>query len=277
MKTAVIGGGYSGYCAVKALRELAPDMGILVIDRVRTPYDKSRYNDWLAGGDDKDFFLFDKDFIAENKLEVINDEVVRVNFERKRIFFRDAPMQIYDSLIIATGLNHRPPVVSGSTKEGIYLLWNNDPFAFVASLKLYKHIVFSMSTAYGAKCALAAAEGSEKDITILGPAKVIEAVGEKSVRAVKTDDGRFTACDMLILEPDYEYDLKFLKDQPQFIKNGTLDCDEGYGLNGAHDVFVCGSLIHPASAHFEDLHRSRQLRRQTAEKVAQRIAGGGNV
>lgn len=111
----IIGGSITAFSAIKAFREFDKDTRILLISgEDRLPYKRTKINKHIIRGFDKEEFrLADKDWYANNNVDLLHDWVTDLNPEKKSITTRGNHHFTYHRLLIATGATPVIPNISG--------------------------------------------------------------------------------------------------------------------------------------------------------------------
>lgn len=300
MKVVVLGGGYSGFCFIEALHKKNPEAEIVLVDKAKLPYNKTKLIEWLGAKQDVHYTLISQDFIDSHKLQIVNDVAIRVNFDRKRIFFKNEKSLAYDKIVMCSGHTSVGLDYPGAAKEGVYDFWNSSVFELKSAIRLYQHIVLGVSSAFGLACAVAIINSckrdfkilltdvsfldekekiafiqycAEKQIEVIDKAFVTEAIGDSRVKAVKLNMGKFLVCDTLIDERMLQADLEYLKDQPEMIDNGLLKVTDSMSIMGVQDAYACGNLVNPYISNMRNFDKTNIFRKSSAEFVAAVIAG----
>jgi NAD(P)H-nitrite reductase large subunit len=101
----IIGGGIAGWSAIQAIREEDATSSILwVTNEDRTPYKRTQINKHIASGFAKDeFALVTHEFLVDNHIELLFDQVDLINTEKHELTFHHRGHLRYKKLIIATG------------------------------------------------------------------------------------------------------------------------------------------------------------------------------
>lgn len=304
MKVVVVGGGLSGYRCICALRAHYPDAELCLVDKAKVPFNKTVMADWLVDSKDAPFALFAEDFFETNSIQFINDIAVRVNFDRSRLFFKNEKSLAYDKLIIATGLGCDDLNFPGANKDGVYSLWGSDPFEMKTSIKLYQNIVVSVSSAMGLLCAQKLIEyyprnfkiliedthiltdeekdnfiryAATKDVEIFENTKVLEAIGDTSLKAVKLCIGKFLAANIFIQENQLRPDLSLFKENEDKLDDGRLVLGADLKLADYSNLYFAGNLINPEWENSRAYQLSDELRNASANFVIKSLAAEENL
>lgn len=289
MKIVVLGGGFSGFTFIKGLRKFNAEAEIILIDKKQVPYDKAFLSEALTHPDTESFVLFNKDFVRNNNLSIIVDEVEKVSFSRKKVYFKKEKTISYDKIIIASGLRDIAAAIPGVNKEGVYSLWESGIYEIKTALQLYENIVVSVRSAEGINIVADIAKSYTKKIRVYVPEEqtelvhaalmnlravdnptleicvgdpVQEAVGDSALKALKLSSGKFIAADVFIYEEKLEASLAFL-DEEYFV-SGKPDKEKLFGIK---DVFFCGNVINDDEWETRGISSTTEFRVGTVKAV----------
>lgn len=238
----VIGHSLAAYTAVKALLDRDPTLGVTLISGDgQLPYDRTL----LPGLIDRsvkeaDIFCAPRDMYTAARVELILDkEISRVNFNRRRVFLADKVHADFDGLIIADAPQVHWPALKGIRRQGVFHLSRLDMVKdLIRYLAFTETVLIEPSGFSGIKAALALkSAGKDVAVAFSGPALLAEiltaaraqvlaaalqkrgirvlpggvedVIGEVEVKAVRLKSGKVVACDMFVLE-NVKPDLRFL-------------------------------------------------------------------
>jgi len=295
MKVIIVGGGTAGFKAAEAVRKEHPAAEILVVDKQKTPWNRYALPEWLTGTAGAAVAtLRDRDK-SDLRLEVLQDKAVRVNFDRKRIFFKTQPAQSFDKLVLCCGLKPAREICKGASREGVFVLDDCDPFELRTSLDLYPHVVVSVRSWYGLRVACAVARYPHRDISVvlartdfLRPEdvervkayfacanvavyeddSVEEVIGEGRMKAVRLSSRKFIAADTLILDCERIPNLELFKETPEVVMDGWLRIDGYLRVGGHEDVYACGDMINPCQTHDRGGEMSQRMIAEESAVIA---------
>ena len=272
MNIAVVGAGEAGKSLIENLKAQGNSLKVFLIERQSPSFRKSLLLDWLVGRvPDMDFFI-DLERIKQDYpfVEVINDKATRINFEKKKLFFKDSQSLDFDKIVLCCGLSHKKISFQGSFKEGVYYLADGSVAKLKDNLIIFNDIIVYADTVLGLSLALRLSSLKDKEIKIISQdlnfipdscrSKVLdklreknidvylsqqisEALGESRTKAIKLSSGKFLACDVLILDTPYINNTDILRDsqQPNQIKGSLLEID-AYMNAGIDFCYACGDI-----------------------------------
>jgi len=101
----IIGGSIAGLSAIKAIREENSTAHILwVTNEDRLPYKRTQINKNITIGFEKDAFaMVDHDWLIDNHIELLFDEVILISHDKKELTFKHRGNLKYEKLILCTG------------------------------------------------------------------------------------------------------------------------------------------------------------------------------
>ena len=123
----IIGGGVAAVNAMKAIRELDPEINIIAICKEAVyPYFRTRLTKSLFENLDADKILLQKkEWYEQNKIQLhLSKEVVSIDTEHRTIGLNDEVRLCYDKLLLANGANNFKPQIDGIDKENVLTIRN---------------------------------------------------------------------------------------------------------------------------------------------------------
>ena len=85
-RVVIVGGGWGGLAAARHLRELAPDLDVVVIERNASFWSGPLSNRWLAGLVDTRYIVHDRaPAAARHGYDLVQAEVTAVDRDRRRV------------------------------------------------------------------------------------------------------------------------------------------------------------------------------------------------
>jgi len=266
MKLVVVGAGIAGVSLIEKLKD--SDFKISLIEKENPPFRKHLFIDWLLDEiNNQDFFLSLED-LKNNipSLEIIQDRVLKVNLEKRKVFLKEYQSLEFDKIVLCCGLRAERVVFPGVYKEGVYYL-GEQVLKLKQDIIIYEHIIVYAKTILGFNLAKAlhslnkdvkiiidnpslSEELKKELISCLGEdslyfnSQIAESLGEGRIRAVKLSSGKFLACDVLIIDSGYLPYTSLLRDYPDLLsQEGFLKVDEYLKVNDI--CFACGDIINP--------------------------------
>lgn len=301
MRLVVVGGGLSSWWLFNILTREGFSDEVVLIEKKPLSFKKHLLFEWLIDkAEDDSFFIKFEEFSEKfPSFSVIRDKAIRINFERKVIFFKDNRPLEFDKLVLACGLKSFPKHFSGVYKEGVYFLGGlKDPTVLKEHLHHFSHIIVYIRSLLGLKLAVELSKYRKFELKVVFPdieewvgdskeelvsylekkeigfycADITEAIGEGWLRAIKLSSGKFLACELLILDNLYLPDLDLIKDNPQVTRNGELFFDEFLNL-GYRDCFICGDVSDKEVFRERFFVENKERSLKQAEVVAQNLLG----
>jgi nitrite reductase (NADH) large subunit len=120
----IVGGGIAGLTAVEHARNTNSKIAItLLLKESDLPYYRLNLTRLLAGEIGEESLPIHGDgWYAENRIDIVRDEVVAIEREEKRVRLKSKGALNYDRLVLASGAHPFVPPISGATRAGVYLL-----------------------------------------------------------------------------------------------------------------------------------------------------------
>ena len=168
----VIGGGAAGLNFLRKCRELGFEGKLILIDKNSYWYDRARFYQDFNFKDRLDYAVFCK----EIKAELITDTVDKVNFNRKKIYFKNRESLDFEYLFAAPGLKSKELAVKGQHREGFYYLSGLDLLQLRDRLKFSDDACVYLSTILGLKL-IFYLRSIKKDVSIV--AQNLDFLGDK--------------------------------------------------------------------------------------------------
>jgi len=248
----IVGAGTAGISLAQDLRSRDAAIPITVIEKNSYWVSRKKYWDNLAIKEK----TYLPDWAKEKNITLVQDEVDRVNPERKKIYLKNSEPQNFGTLIIAAGLKSREIPAKGGHRDGFVYLSDIDPFKVRDLLKISSDAVVYAATALGLRLA-GSLKAAGKDVTVvagdwsfLGDDKAVvlnalsdsgiavysdsvieEAIGEGTVRAVKLSPLKVLSAQMLFVDSGFTPNYNFF-DQP-LVRDGAFSTNHT-------DVYLLG-------------------------------------
>lgn len=130
-RVVIVGGGWSGLSAARYLRELAPDLDVVLVEKNPTFWSCPLSNKWLVGLIDTKTLVHDYAAAAKRYgYRFIQAEVSAIDRERRRVVTAQGTLD-YDWLILAVGIRYDfAPLLDGDRKAIDHTL-KHYPSAFI--------------------------------------------------------------------------------------------------------------------------------------------------
>jgi len=241
----IIGNSAAGHSAAIAAREIDSLLKITVIsDEKSGAYSRNL----LAGVMEnnvkfKDIVFADEKFYEQKNIQfVCGKKVEKVNTNKRWVTFIDKTRLVYDALIIASGITMTvPKCMKGSNKHGVIgfrsindlndinelmpisntvCIWGGGLVGLQAAAALKKKKMEVKIIISGNKLMpeMLDENGEEflrnrlaqQGIEVLLEKEIIDIFGDSDVKAIKLDNGKVIACDILIVNINFMPNTKFL-------------------------------------------------------------------
>ena len=118
----VIGGGYGGAIAAKYIRLLDPDIRVVLIEKSSKFVSCPLSNEVLAGERDISSLTFGYSGLTRHGVDVIEDEVVRIDPTRKFVVDKTGRRYNYDKLVVAPGIDFNWNAIEGYDEAASQIL-----------------------------------------------------------------------------------------------------------------------------------------------------------
>ncbi|MCD6134234.1 MAG: FAD-dependent oxidoreductase [Candidatus Omnitrophica bacterium] len=296
MKIGIIGGGIAGFSCARKLKEKISNCQITVIDKRREPFKKYLLSRWLINkAKDSDFFINWQSI--NSGVEFISSRVEKINLDRRSVYLKEGGVQVFDKIVLATGLEAERLDFKGARKKGVYYLANylavrelketirraRHILVYTSSISMFGLELVSFLTRLEGKIinlvynqtlsfiydkeSLSLREYlSLKNIGLYAHTKIEEVLGEGRIKAARLSSNKILASDILLID-------SFLK--PSLIEIAPFSSAEKEGglkdiLPGYRKVFfVCGDVnsVKERGINFFFLNRLR------AQRDASELAG----
>ncbi|MDF2909171.1 MAG: NAD(P)/FAD-dependent oxidoreductase [Sporolactobacillus laevolacticus] len=116
----ILGAGYGGLRTLKKLQKLKPNADLILIDKNNYHCETTSLHEVAAGTADADEICYSIDQVIDRKRTLfIQDTVVRVERESKRVFLQDSEPVSYDYLLIGVGFEPEFFGIQGMDEYGL--------------------------------------------------------------------------------------------------------------------------------------------------------------
>jgi NADPH-dependent 2,4-dienoyl-CoA reductase/sulfur reductase-like enzyme len=133
----IVGAGAAGAAAAAALREFGFGGRVILIGREPgPPFDRTSLSKFVLAGQMKPEEtppLLPKEFYAEQRIERIEGEVVRLHVARRELELSDGRQIAFDRALLAPGSEPKTPDIPGVDNEGAHVLRARDDAAAILS------------------------------------------------------------------------------------------------------------------------------------------------
>ncbi len=256
-KIIIIGNSAAGITAAETIRELDKDSALAIISAEPFfVYDRCRILNLIGNRvKEKDLFLKNEDFYESNSIELLLErEVVGINFDRKRIFFKTKGFLDFDSLVIATGSSVKLPALKGIAKQGVVALNGLSDIKFILENLPIAHTVIVVGEddlAQGVARSIAQ-KGIEvkligkmseplEGVDVISGNMIMEILGDADVKAVRLCSNKVIGASLVIFAGPRTPNVDFLKETPLKLNKGVL-VDGGMRTNIPF-VFAAGDVV----------------------------------
>ncbi len=307
-KIVIIGSSVAGVKAAELIREKDAESAITILcyDEYY-PYSRDSFFEKIAKNDfESDGSYQNKEFFKKKNIEVVLDKkITRINFQRKKIFTEDKFQIEYDFLLIGEVPKNIYPQVKGTNREGVYSFskWM-DVKRLSDLLPLIDSVIIQSNKAAGIQLALAIMQRG-KEVLIVSPEKnilaevldgdyydfvmslledkgirfidgnkIIEVLGDSSVKAVRLKSEKVIACQNIIFV-DAAPDLRLFQDLMTEEEN-TLSVDANFQTK-IEGVFILDGLAKISEGDWNDIEWHSSNLEEQGKVVAALIAGAPEV
>ncbi len=305
-KLVIIGQSPAAYSAIRTLRASGADWtATLISTDTHLPYDRGSFPGLIARKvKEKDLFYSTEDFYREGKVEMILDkELSRINFNRRKVYLADRVVVDYDALLITDAPQVRLPEVKGFRRPGVF-----DTARLDSMRRLLKRLVFVETAVVvpvslrGIEIALALKEAGKEVVLVSAEEKVLasgcpdaqaeslagsieksglrvvannsieDILGEGEVQAVRFKSGKVMACETVLLE-EAAPDLRFLTDTGLLIRERI--CVHTTMRTNIPDVYAADAVMEFAAPVFVGTYgMDSTMSMRQGECAARTILGG---
>lgn len=179
--TTIIGGGIGGFTVAKELREAGYEGSVTIIDPHGLPYDRPPLSKEILTGakTPEDLHFVPESWYTDNKVEVLQATVSRIDPVDKLLVLDDGSTRPYDALVLATGGHARRGPTPGFNDDGIIVLrTREDALVLKGALRPGKTLGIIGAGLIGAEVASSARElGAEVILIDPAPVSLVPAVG----------------------------------------------------------------------------------------------------
>lgn len=245
--------------AIDVLRSIKADASITIIScDGHLPYDRARLPELISKkAKEKELFLADESYYKRLNVEILIDkEITRINFNRKRVFLTDRQSVDFDALILADAPQVRWPNYKGVRRSGVFHLARLETVkSLIRFLPFAETVLVECMSWQGIETALVL-KALGKEVIVLSSTEMLlghifsqdvsiklshllekrgiqvvlnngieDILGETEVKAVRLKSDKVLASDMIVLE-DVAPDLRFLAE-------GELVVGEKIAVGGA--------------------------------------------
>lgn len=269
----VVGAGPAGIISAITARRYYPDKNILVVKNVANgcipcgiPY---MFSSLKNPGDN----ILSMDALAKNDIEVMVDEAIEINRDKKIIQTKNANRYFYEKLILATGSLSFIPGIPGIDKKGVYPIYKDMDYlkTCIEKIKKAKNVLILGGGFIGIEFAdeiskipavnvylaevlprllansfdqdfsfLVEEKLKDKSIKILLNTKVKEILGKEKVEGVRFENGKDLEIDSIILGIGAVPNTKIATDAGLDLGRGKGIWVDEYMRTSDRDIFAVG-------------------------------------
>ncbi|MDH4123211.1 MAG: FAD-dependent oxidoreductase [Thermoplasmata archaeon] len=277
MRIIILGNGVAGITTAKTVRELRPDVEIIVFAEEKYHYySRPQIIEFLSGKvDDKGMIFYPEDWYSKNKIKVhLGVPAEKIDAEEKRVLVGDVIWD-YDSLVIATGAKAFMPPFKGLPKKNVMTLRNLDDAKLIRSLlPKVRNVVIIGGGLLGLETARALSQAKsglnmrilekadyllsrqldkegggiiralieEMGTDVFTNVEVEEILGTDSVERVRLKDGRELEANLVIVSAGVRPNLELAKKSGLNINRGLI-VDASLCCNRNAMIFAAGDVV----------------------------------
>ncbi len=244
-KIVAIGNSIAGVKALETIRSFDAEcaLTLFTLDGCY-PYQQELFADYfLKKIKENKIFYQPKEFYEHNRINVIlQRQIARVNFKKKKIFTEEKDRIDFDFLIIADTNQVKFSDIKGTAKTGVFPLRMMDMKKILAALPFVETVVIESSSAQGLRMAEAFKEQG-KEVIVLDHS-VTEILGDSDVKAVRLKSGKVIAAEMVIFT-EARPDLRLFADT-------ELKIDQRILIDSSLRTNIEGVFAFPPVARFKE-------------------------
>lgn len=136
-RVVILGGGWGGLNAAKQLRQVAPDLEVVVLERNPVFFSCPMSNKWLVDVVDSNFLTWDYLRIAEKHgYRFIQTEVLAVERDKRRVITAAGGLD-YDYLIVSPGIRYHYEAWFGNDRRAAEATRARFPGAYIPNAEHY--------------------------------------------------------------------------------------------------------------------------------------------
>lgn len=248
----VAGAGEAGLAFIKSIREKNKEIKITLIEKNKCYFDKNKF---ITSLNTKEYSSL-ADFAQDFGIELIQETLVRVNPERRKVYFKEKEPRDFQTLVVACGLKSKNIAIKGEHREGFFYLADIELFAVKDLLRACDEVVGYVSTILGLRfaCALKTLGKEvrvladsweflgthrerainflqEKGIAVHLGVAIEEVIGEGQVKATKINPLKVFSSQLVFIDSGFTPNLGFFEEGVQ-IKDGMAANYQGIYVIG---------------------------------------------
>lgn len=255
----ILGAGEAGLALVDKIREKDSQRKITLIDQNAYYFNKRELITKLSFKSCLDL----KNWARERNVEFICDRLERINFNRRKIYFKESEVKDFEILVIAAGLKSKKMPIKGEHREGFFYFSEIDPFKLRDLLKISSESTVYAATILGLKLALAlrflgkevtvVADNwdflkedkervinffKEKNISAYFNSSLEEAIGEGVVKAAKINPLKVFSSQLVFVDSGFSVNRDFFEEEISVSNDFFTNYEEVYWIGGVTGLAV---------------------------------------
>jgi nitrite reductase (NADH) large subunit len=269
----ILGGGIAALSAVEAARKAAPDVPITLVHReAALPYDRLSLTRLLSGEVERDrLILRPEGWFADQRIRLVHGEARRIDRAARTVHLAGPEALTYDRLLLATGAHAFVPPIPGARREGVQVLrtladadtllergarggrcvciggglLGLETAGALARRGLEVTVCEEAAWLLHRQLAQSASNRLAGHLSGLGivvrtGVKVIEIVGDETVRAVRLADGADLPVDLVVIAAGVRPNIGLARDAGLTVGRGVV-VDDGLRTSDP-DVLAAGDV-----------------------------------
>jgi NADPH-dependent 2,4-dienoyl-CoA reductase/sulfur reductase-like enzyme len=268
----IIGGSAAGIPAAITCRRHYPDKKVILIRKEKQVQIPCGIPYIYGTVHTPEKNMIPDDVITKNGIELLIDDVMNINREKKNVVTENGDTIYYDKLILSTGSLPFDLPVRGLDKENVYKIKKDSVYlnGLLEKINIAKDIVILGGGFIGVEfadefkknrdinvtivellphCLMLAFEEEfcleaervleERGIKVLTGVKLEEVLGDKKVNGVKLSDGREIKADILIAAIGVKPNIELAKNAGLKVDSGGIIVDSSM-MTSDENIFACG-------------------------------------
>lgn len=249
----ILGAGETGIALIDKIREKDSQCKITLIDKNAYYFNKRELITKLSFKSCLDL----KNWARERNIDFICDRLERINFNRRKMYFKESEAKDFEVLVIAAGLKSKKMPIKGEHREGFFYFSEIDPFKLRDLLKISSESTVYAATVLGLKLALAlrvlgkevtvVADNwdfleedkervvsffKEKNILVYLNSSIEEVIGEGVVKAVKISPLKVFSSQLVFVDSGFSANCDFFEEEVSVPNHFFTNYEEVYWLGG---------------------------------------------
>jgi NADPH-dependent 2,4-dienoyl-CoA reductase/sulfur reductase-like enzyme len=272
----VVGAGPAGMVSAITAKRYYPDKNILVIKNVANGCIPCGIPHMFSSLKNPQDNILGIDSLIKNNIEVVVDEVIKINKEKKSVETKNANEYIYEKLILAIGSSPVIPKIPGIDKKGVYPIYKDMDYlkSCVEEVKKTKNVLIIGGGFIGVEFAdeiskiqglnvylveilprllansfdedfslLVEEKLKDKGVKVLLNTKVIEILDKAKVEEVRFENGEELKVDSVILGIGAVPNTKLATEASLDLGRGKGIWVDEYMRTSDPDIFAVGDCV----------------------------------